>query len=126
MRLRLDSLSLVVIVDAKECADESEDFAKGYEYRGVDFTGGRYDEARNEQTTADDDECHGADELQGVLLCVPRFLVVGLQPFLWGVRNGTESVVRFHFGESFGERFMVSFGNYVSVRNFAATQVPPL
>ena len=87
-----------MIVDAKECADESEDFAKGYEYRGVDFSGGRYDEASDEQTAADDDERHGADELQGVLLGAPRFLVVGLLPFLWGVRNGTESVVSFHFG----------------------------
>ena len=114
-----------MIVDAKECADESEDFAKGYQYRGVDFSGGRYDEARDEQTAADDDERHGADELQGVLLGAPRFLV-GLLPFLRGVRSGTESVVRFHFGESFGERIMVSFENFGLVRNFASTQVPPL
>lgn len=112
--LRLYCLGLVVIVDAKECAYESEDFAKGYEYRRVDFSGGRYDEASDKQTAANDDESHGADELQGVLLCVPG-LFVGLLPFLWVVRNGTESVVRFHigrsFGESFGLDFIVSFGN---------------
>ena len=112
--LRLYCLGLVVIVDAKECADESEDFAKGYEYRGVDFSCGRYDEARYKQTAADDDQRNSADELQGVLLYAPRFprgFLPSLRGALWGDVCRRKSVIRFHLEWDFMGDFIVSFEN---------------
>ena len=78
------------------------------------FTCWRYDEARDKQTAAYDDQRDCADELQGVLLYAPRF-PTGFLPSLWSALRRyvcrRKSVIRFHLEWDFMGDFIVSFEN---------------